>query len=89
MVVVIQPMYLHTCLDSYLSVKANGMLIRCLEVLLKTQTYANGYFLDLILPLKHILKVYFVNFAPPPPSESLNSLTLESAREKSKSQMKK
>ena len=65
MVAVIQSMYLHTCLDSYLSVKANGILIRCLEVFLKTQTYANGYFLGLILPQKHILKMYFVGSATP------------------------
>ena len=65
MVAIIQPMYSYTCLDSYLSVKAIGMLIRCLDQFLETQTYANGYFLGLILPQKHILKMYFVGSATP------------------------
>ena len=50
---------------SYLSVKANGMLIPCLNNFLETQTYANGYILGLILPQKHILKMYFVGSATP------------------------
>ena len=53
------------CLHSHLSAKAIGMSIRHLDQFLETQTHANGNFLDLILPLEHILKAHFRNIATP------------------------
>ena len=58
-------MCLKLCLDSYLSAKAIGMSIRYLDQILEVQTYADGNFLDLILPQEHILKAQFGNIATP------------------------
>ena len=67
--------------------KAIGISIRYLDPVLETQTHANGNFLDSILPQEHILKAQFGNIATP--SGFSNTLTLWSAREKSKRRMKK
>ena len=45
-----QPMCLKLCLDSYLSAKVVSMSMRYLDQILEVQTYADGNFLDLILP---------------------------------------
>ena len=45
MVAITQPMYSHTCLDSYLSNKTNGILIRYLDLILQSKTCTDGDFL--------------------------------------------
>ena len=41
------------------------MSMRYLDQILQVQTYADGNFLDLLLPQEHFLKVPFVNIATP------------------------